>query len=87
MPAASTVTSGSSPVLAACPAHLAPRARLMTGMETSLPHRMTPGMCGKKKVEKWQEATMRVRFRPIPATGIFRVLTAVRCQAFELTLS
>lgn len=52
MPAASTVTSGNSPVSAACPAHLAPRARLMTGMETSLPHRMTAEMCGEEKSRK-----------------------------------
>lgn len=52
MPAALTVTSGNSPVLAACPAHLAPRARSMTGMRAIIAGQTGPGTRGDKCIPK-----------------------------------
>lgn len=73
MPAASTVTSGNSPVLAACPAHFAPRARSMTGMAASIAGPAGPGM---NVLKKGAQAKLGTRFRPIPDTGIFSGLTS-----------
>lgn len=72
MPAASTVTSGNSPVSAACPAHLAPRARSMTGMRAIIAEQTGPGTGGDKCIKKRRAGEARHTFSPHPGHRNFQ---------------
>lgn len=72
MPAASTVTSGNSPVLAACPAHLTPRARSMTGMRAIIAGQTRPGMHGDECLEKRRAGEAEHTFSPHPGHRNFQ---------------